>query len=75
MSKPVDFQNPKGTIADKVFIIMHRYKPFYKIFKTPFSMKLISFEAKAKISQFKMEIMALGLPKQVAEGLHARMML
>ena len=73
-SKFFNFENPKGNIAEKTFLIMHKYKPCYLVYKKC-PKKQLSFEANDMISQFKMELMCLGLPKQVVNGLHARMML
>ena len=73
-SKFAGSNNPKGNIAEKIIFIMHKYKPFYLLFKKC-SKKQLSFEANGTISEFKMELMCLGLPKQIINGLHARMML
>ena len=73
-SKEVDFLNPKGTITDKLFFILSKYKLSYKQFKEVKCYKQLSFEARRTVSQFKMEVMSLGYPKEVAEGLHARLM-
>ena len=73
-SKSFDPQNPKGNIANKIFFIMSKYKPYYLLFKKC-SKKQLSFEARGNISEFKMELMSLGLSKQIVNGLHARMML
>ena len=73
-SKMLDPQNHKGNIAEKVVFIMRKYKPYYKNFRKC-TKKQISFEAQAKIDEFKMELMCLGLPKEVVNGLHSRMML
>jgi len=73
-SKFFNFENPKGNITDKILFLLHKYKPAYLHFKKC-SKKQLSFEAKAHISEFKMELMSLGLPKQIVNGLHSRMML
>ena len=61
---PVDVQ---------ILFIMKKYKNSYIPLQGA-SKKHISFEGQRAISNFKMEIMSLGLPKQVAERLHAEMM-
>ena len=63
----------KLDIKEQILDIMDKYKPIYTYFRRS-SKKQLSFEAQDTISQFKMEIMALGLPKEVAEALHGRMM-
>ena len=72
-SKFMYLENFKGSLVEQILLIMTKYKPLYAGFRRCSKRKL-SYEAQDVISQFKSEIMSLGLPKNAAEAIHGKML-